>query len=111
MYDTIDPEIAWAAGFFDGEGWSTARKQRSHLPRYFGVGVAQQGTPPLALLRFQDAIGCGNLQGPYRTKLGKDQYALEFYGKNAITCLETLWPYLCAPKKHQAIVALIRSGH
>lgn len=58
----LDPlELAWAAGFFDGEG-STSLHHQASRPRSvrLDVVISQKGTedgPPPTLLRFQKALG------------------------------------------------------
>lgn len=52
-------ELAWAAGFFDGEGWIGALSKPSGWVR-LSMTVVQTGPadrPPAALLRFQEAVG------------------------------------------------------
>jgi hypothetical protein len=52
-------ELAWAAGFFDGEGcFSYTERAR------YGVATIGQ-TDIRALERFRDAVGVGKIYGPY----------------------------------------------
>jgi hypothetical protein len=52
-------ELAWAAGFFDGEGcFSYSERAR------YGVATIGQ-TDIRALERFRGAVGLGNIYGPY----------------------------------------------
>ena len=52
-------EIAWAAGFFDGEGcFSYIQKAR-----YVCLRIGQSELEPLE--RFREAVGLGKIYGPY----------------------------------------------
>lgn len=65
-------ELAWAAGFFDGEGWA-ARKN----PRGIGAQINQADNSgmPDVLGRFQAALGgLGRIGGPVRKPDRKDLY-------------------------------------
>lgn len=74
MFDTVPPvvldsaELAWAAGFFDGEG-STIARSDSARPGYYQLNITvpqgcRFGVPPL-LRRFQRAMrGMGRIHGP-----------------------------------------------
>jgi hypothetical protein len=105
-------ELAWAAGFFDGEGSTTAGhyRDRNHLQRQITMSVAQIDIIPL--LRFKEAVQGGNIIGPYqqkKTQLGrKEQWRWRTAGKDVKVILDKLWPYLCEPKKVQATEALQR---
>ena len=59
-------ELAWAAGFFDGDGWAALVREKH---RRTGQPKAQinQGSltgVPEVLLRFRDAVGVGRVAGP-----------------------------------------------
>jgi hypothetical protein len=59
-------ELAWAAGFFDGDGWAALVREKQ---RRTGQPKAQinQGSltgVPEVLLRFRDAVGVGRVAGP-----------------------------------------------
>src|ERR1700738_3888302 len=69
-------ELAWAAGFFDGEGHTshTSRRYRKdgdsrYLYHYIQAVVSQSGqTLPETLTRFHNAVsGIGVINGPYMT--------------------------------------------
>lgn len=60
-------ECAWAAGFFDGEGWAGAVAERGRATRQPHARVNQAGVAgvPEVLLRFQRALGgLGRIGGP-----------------------------------------------
>ena len=56
--DTHD--LAWAAGFFDGEGWAAA-KQRGVQSR---INQAGPDGVPEVLLKFRRIVGVGRIKGP-----------------------------------------------
>lgn len=65
-------ELAWAAGFFDGEGWvyqahKEGKRRKDGTQRaYPKLGLGNTDLPLLE--RFQKALGCGKVYGPYREK-------------------------------------------
>ena len=62
-----DLELAWAAGFFDGEGsvmYAERRPARGTLYRQLQTSISQSSSPEL-LLRFRDAVQAGAVTGPY----------------------------------------------
>ncbi len=92
-------ELAWAAGFFDGEGH---------------VGLASRGLrasltqcDPRPLHRFRAAVlGLGSISGPLRVK-GHDNWSprwtwctQNFEGVQATVAM--LWTFLSEPKRDQA---------
>jgi hypothetical protein len=70
-------ELAWAAGFFDGEGWANAvgaSGRRTKQP-YARINQADPNGVPEVLLRFQRALGgLGRVGGPYLEQGRKDIY-------------------------------------
>jgi len=61
-------ELAWAAGFFDGEGWAGLAQEQGRRTAQPQARVNQadaRGVPEV-LLRFQSAVGIGRIGGPYR---------------------------------------------
>jgi hypothetical protein len=102
-------ELAWAAGFFDGEGSihlgpAYPGKTNRKCPR---IGIGQSGEHAPALLkRFQDAVGgLGSIGGPYEkygdkafNRLPRYQFAAGgFPSVQAITAM--LWPFLGPAKR------------
>ena len=102
-------KIAWAAGFFDGEGCISAktaylksRKSRGRiLIANLSVSVVQREIEPL--LEFQKMLG-GVLR-LNRNKTGFPIWVLEFYGEKAMLMLEVIQPHLIV-KWAQADLAL-----
>jgi hypothetical protein len=106
-------ELAWAAGFFDGEG-STIARADSARPGYYllNITVPQScgyGVSPV-LQRFQRAmLGMGGVSGPY----DQDLYMLRFSAREEATlALRLLWRELGEVKRNQATraMALVEKG-
>ena len=124
-------ELAWAAGFFDGEGHVGAsvgrfrartewgrRRETVRRDVYLVVGQVERQV----LDRFRRAVGCGAVSGPYihpvMAKRGNEQprYAFQtarFEHIQAIVVM--LWTWLSPVKRAQAVAALttmrMRSTH
>ena len=102
-------ELAWAAGFFDGEG--TTHLNRRRWPR---VGVVQTGEYAMHLLRrFQEAVGgLGKIYGPRQQR---GNWAMAWYFKTnrfeeAQAIIAMLWAFLGPAKREQARQALLVYG-
>jgi hypothetical protein len=91
-------ELAWAAGFFDGEGWANAVGQTGRTTRqpHARVNQADADGVPVALLRFRAAVGdLGRIGGPHREKNRVDLYRWEVSSRKDVTRLhELLAPWL-----------------
>src|SRR3972149_5435540 len=98
-YPKVD--LAWAAGFFDGEGSIGCypnRKINGYL--YPAASVSQTRLEPL--LRFKQIVGFGNI---ITAKDGHSHWKLYSFEKvQFIICL--LWNFLSEPKKEQAKKAI-----
>jgi hypothetical protein len=108
-------ELAWAAGFYDGEGsvWyrppvrsgaSSSRGGQGH------VRISVQQNDPYVLERFKAAVGCGRVVGPYERKTGKHNpfwtYEAHRFGEvMAVVCF--LWKFLSPIKREQLRAALL----
>src|SRR3989442_11280406 len=68
---SMSEELAWAGGFFDGEGSTCLDKHRTHanyfVPVLYVPQSADVGTAP-ELLRLKAAIGLGTISGVRRPK-------------------------------------------
>lgn len=105
--DALDVELlAWAAGFFDGEGTTIARTD-SRRPTYhqLDVSVPQSSRTgiPEVLTKFQRAaLGVGQIYGPNASGL----YRWRAGGRvGADITLALIWPWLGAVKRAQAATA------
>jgi len=106
-------ELAWAAGFFDGEGHMRAgfraRSDRSKTRRwrYVCIDVSQNDRAPLD--RFQAAVGgVGSIYGPY--KYGKAKNPMYHFStqkfEDVQAIIAMLWFKLGSIKRSQARQAL-----
>ncbi len=102
-------ERAWAAGFFDGEGWTSflqSPRHRDATARGSGslrMAVAQ--VERTTLDRFMQAVGnLGKVYGPYKRSRPdwEPRYEWRANGKVANEVIDLLWPFLSEPKKEQA---------
>ena len=59
-------ELAWAAGFFDGDGWAASVRygRRSSRRPMAQINQADANGVPEVLTRFRDAVGVGRVAGP-----------------------------------------------
>jgi hypothetical protein len=103
-------ELAWAAGFFDGEGCTSVTSCRpkkralnqDRPMRGLRASLAQVELEPL--LRFHRAVGVGAVRGPYKYGTNKHPY-FQWNASNmdVIEVIDRLWPYLSTVKKKQAL--------
>lgn len=102
---TKQEELAWAAGFFDGEGCvgcyaAGSQFYKNKEKKYVKVAVAN--TDKSLLDRFQRIVGFGKVDGPYIRKNSKwlPRYTYRANGINEGTKLfEMLKPYLGDAKR------------
>lgn len=90
-------EIAWAAGFFDGEGTTCLQKQTKSGRDYPRIAITQKF--PEVLHRFRAAVNIGKVYGPYRHAA---PYQFVATCHDAVIALRVIWPYLSPIKKAQA---------
>jgi len=81
----LDTDIAYAAGFFDGEGCISISKNGA-------VDIRITNTAKNVLVKFQKLFG-GTI-GNRTQKVNKTQYAYCVYGENAIEFIKILKPHL-----------------
>lgn len=105
--------IAWAGGFFVGEGWISCRlpAPSSRWPQ-LRAAITQAGAAgvPHALLRFRAATKLGAIAGPYVStspwsRLPQFKWSI---GSDSGTrrLVDLLWPWLDSTKRNQATNAL-----
>src|ERR687891_1255169 len=103
-------ELAWAAGFFDGEGCFTYTRAGG----FASVAMVQTRQEPLE--RFRKAVGTGSVTGPYDCRsptrpTKQEQYQFHAYGFNPMWRIAgLLWPHLGSIKCRQALAVLARSA-
>jgi hypothetical protein len=96
-------EMAWAAGFFDGEGSIGTNRGR------LVVQITQ--AEPSTLTRFKEAVGHGTVGGPYQPTLrptSRPLWKWWAYGRQALAVVDQLRPWLSGPKLDRAVVVLAR---
>lgn len=108
----LQTELAWAAGFFDGEGSVYVRLTKRHkggtTGKYYpittvDIQVSQSDKRPL--IRFLKVIDIGRIVGPYQPTNPKAKlyWRWQTSGRPSVhKTLSLMWPYLSEPKKEQA---------
>lgn len=99
-------ELAWAAGFFDGEGNVSLSHRKKTYPQIV-FQIAQSDRRPLD--RFAAAVGGGTVRGPYqhKNKAHRPYFVFAFQGFERVSAgISLLWPWLSEPKREQAKRAL-----
>lgn len=109
----MEAEIAWAAGFFDGEGSvfvNHIKRAKGGNGRYYpviSVTATVVQTNPAPIYRFHAAIcGVGRINGPFKGRKAnyKPYWRWSTEGRPSVcSVLSMLWPYLSYPKRQQAI--------
>ena len=104
--DALNPhELAWAAGFFDAEGYVGASRRTGRKTFRLQMSVSQAHLAPLQ--RFAKALGDqGNFFGPARGYL---YYWYSHRFRTVCEAMSLLWPWLSAPKRTQFTLALARA--
>lgn len=107
----MSTELAWAAGFFDGEG-CVAAYVRKDGHRTLGAQVGQ--TDPRPLQRLRAVVREGRVYGPYARPdhpKWSSVWSWRVIGYPATTRVMTLlWPYLSEPKREQWARAIEKYG-
>jgi hypothetical protein len=99
-------ELAWAAGFFDGEGWANRSARGVHTR----INQAGPDGMPHVLLKFQRIVGVGRLKGPQREEGKQDLYWWEATSRpDTARVAELIAPWLCHVKRDQFKRTLGRS--
>jgi hypothetical protein len=102
------PDIAWAAGFFDGEGNVNHTLQRDRKGNIRSKGRAQITVvqkSPLLLLRFKGSVGgIGYIRPPSGTTTCWHYTVAAF--DDVLHVVICLWPYLGPIKREQALSVL-----
>lgn len=95
-----DTEVAWAAGFFDGEGTTSVLKTTRDKYSYLRMSLSQKNLE--CLERFHSILGVGKI---YKSKT-RDIYSWNCYKYEEVQqALDLLWPYLSEIKRQQATKA------
>jgi hypothetical protein len=96
--DTVDimtvteSDVAWAAGFFEGEGSISPSTRRGRIE---GMSVSLGSTDYDVIERFSKIWGCGSLCGPYQRGTHKPIWHFRIHNfDDAKTMLERMYPHL-----------------
>lgn len=107
-----DEKLAWAAGLFDGEGWTGTYAHRTHegyVVLEMGVTQEGHGRMPEVLTRFGETARLGRVYGPYVTDSGQDIYRWKAHrAEDVVAMRDALGPFLGAVKRSQADAAISR---
>jgi hypothetical protein len=109
--------LAWAAGFYEGEGTVNAcysrytsdlGERRQRKTPQFQLRINQVGAEPL--IKFMEAVGTGKVYGPYARTGVKDQYQYDVHSFEKVQAIiAMLWPWLSDRRREQAR-AVLTSG-
>ena len=96
----LDPSIAWAAGFFEGEGTITQSNGR--------LVVRLNNTDSEPVKRFAAIVAFGAIYGPYQYASRDGHRRKPFWiwhseEYEALEVLELLWPWLSVRRRAQAL--------
>ncbi len=105
-----DVELAWAAGFFDGEGSVSVHcdKRPGRRPA-FRLEIEQVDVRPL--VRFRAAVGgLGSLSQRIGPRAPNRRLLYRIFACNdpALRIASSLWPWLSEPKQEQIVRVLDR---
>lgn len=102
-----DVELAWAAGFFDGEGYVGVRRdKRPGRSLTLQIGIEQVDERPL--LRFIKAVGWTgrpSLRPARRAPNRRPIYRIVMGHEDTVATMLAVWPYLSEPKREQLLRA------
>ena len=100
-------ELAWAAGFFDAEGWAAAVKNRTRTQPHAQINQTDPIGIPEVLTRFRAAVGAGRIRGPKQKEHRVDLYHWVASSRGDVTCaFGLLAPWLGAVKTAQFVDAV-----
>ena len=91
-------DFAWAAGFFDGEGWAN-RTKRGVASR---INQASLDGIPEVLTKFRRIVEVGRIKGPVIVEGRQPLYFWEATSRaDLIRVVEVIGPWLCPVKRAQ----------
>ena len=98
---SVESELAWAAGFFDGEGSTSILKAQRDKYSYIRISISQKY--PECLERFQRAIGFGKIYKANKRNI----YSWDCYKQSDVQiAFSKIEPYLSSIKIKQFYTAL-----
>jgi hypothetical protein len=93
-------DLAWVAGFFDGEGYAGITKQKAY--RHPRVSVSQKRPEPL--LKIKRIMGFGTINGPYLGGPNRDRISYRYQVssfEHAQAFGALIWTWLGSAKRNQ----------
>jgi hypothetical protein len=103
---------AWAAGFFDGEGWANAVGHAGRKTRqpHAQINQSDDNGVPEVLLRFHRVVACGRIGGPVPEEGRQDRYYWVASSRRDVEAVAAaLWPWLGAVKRAEFTAAIGRA--
>lgn len=95
-------ELAWAAGFFEGEGCFTRSIQTRGNSTAYNLKAHISQTTEEPIIKFYEAIGFGRINGPYQNGKYKEYWRYEAAGYERVQeLLVMLWPHLSDRRKEE----------
>lgn len=105
-------DLAWAAGFLDGEGYFGMHYThgRPTDKRLYGQPMIEAAQVDRRVLdRLQKTLQMGKVRGPYQKKKASysESYLFQLWGfESTQTAIALLWPWLSPVKREQAATVL-----
>ncbi len=89
---TLDHDLKWAAGFFEGEGH--VKTDKRHNSRALAITIAQVHREPLD--KMKEIFQVGKVYGPYGpySSTRQPHYQYTITGENAKKVLDKMLPFL-----------------
>lgn len=107
---TNEQQLAYVAGFFDGEGSISLRVRSGKYP-FLQLSMTQTSRPVLEFV--QGVLGVGIIHGPYAPSNGlsrKHKYVYRVCQRaQVVEVMRALWPY-CIVKRPTILAALEHVG-
>lgn len=95
-------ELAWAAGLYDGEGCTTYKSSTNRQPV---MSISQNN--PFVLKRFKQAVGVGEVYGPYVRKGKPNTRPIWNWQSGGFETTQVtiamIWQWLSPQKREQAV--------
>jgi hypothetical protein len=89
-------DFAWAAGFFDGEGWANRQRRGVHSR----INQAGLDGIPEVLTKFHRIVGVGRLHGPITVEGRQPLYYWDATSRpDLLQVVERIGPWLCPVKR------------
>lgn len=105
-------EIAWAAGFYDGEGSVSCTANNGNPQTRIQLSIGQKndrGEIAAVLERFKKAVGVGKIYRKTRNdkEINQHQYLIS-KAEDVQAVINILWPFMSYKKRHQAANAMAK---